>query len=159
MADSWRLKAKEVSMNEFLSIERLRAILDDAREMRVAVVGDFTLDGYWYADMTRSVISRETPLFPRPVVDERYSCGGAANVAWNLAALRLAEVRAFSVLGDDWRGDLLKRSLQEAGVNTADVLSASGWVTPFFGKIILESGEIHQEDARLDFVNPGSLPE
>ena len=50
------------------------------RPLRVGVVGDFTLDGYWFADMTRSALSRETPLFPRPVVREHYSCGGAANV-------------------------------------------------------------------------------
>src|SRR5512135_1570194 len=157
MADSWRLKAKEVSMNEFLSIERLRAILDDAREMRVAVLGDFTLDGYWYADMTRSVISRETPLFPRPVVRERYSCGGAANVAWNLAALGVAEVRAFTVLGQDWRGNLLLQALREAGVDARDALTVPGWFTPFFGKVVLTNGNLQQEDARLDFVNSGGL--
>jgi rfaE bifunctional protein kinase chain/domain len=145
-------------MDPFLPTPRLKEILSAFQALRIGVIGDFTLDGYWHADMTRSVLSRETPLFPRPVVGERYSCGGAANVAWNLAALGLSEVRAFTVLGDDWRGDLLQRVLQEAGVRTADVLSASSWATPFFGKVILEAGEIHQEDARLDFVNPGSLP-
>ena len=74
-------------MDEFLPRPRLEEILARIRSLRTGVVGDFTLDGYWFADMTRSILSREAPLFPRPVVGEQYSCGGAANVAWNLAAL------------------------------------------------------------------------
>jgi rfaE bifunctional protein kinase chain/domain len=144
-------------MNELLQIERLKEILTAVRELRVGVVGDFTLDGYWFADMTRSVISRETPLFPRPVVRERYSCGGAANVAWNLAALRPAEVRAFTVLGRDWRGDLLVQALREVGVDPRDALIAPDWSTPFFGKVMLTNGDLQQEDARLDFINTSSL--
>jgi bifunctional ADP-heptose synthase (sugar kinase/adenylyltransferase) len=117
-------------------MERLREILHAARGLKVGVVGDFTLDGYWFADMTRAAISRETPLFPRPVVRERYTCGGAANVAWNLAALGVANVRAFTVIGQDWRGAVLRQVLREAGVDTRDVLETTGWATPFFGKVI-----------------------
>ncbi len=50
--------------------------------LRVAVLGDFCLDMYWHADMRRSVLSRETPHFPLPVVKERFSPGGAGNVAF-----------------------------------------------------------------------------
>ncbi|HEX9018138.1 MAG TPA: PfkB family carbohydrate kinase [Anaerolineaceae bacterium] len=127
------------------------------QRLRIGVVGDFTLDGYWHADMTRSMLSRETPLFPRPIVRERYSCGGAANTAWNLAALGLAEVRAFTVLGQDWRGELLLRSLRESGVDPRDAVLDPDWSTPFFGKVILTSGSLQQEDARLDFINTSEL--
>ncbi len=144
-------------MDEFLPFPRLEEILAHMRSLRAGVVGDFTLDGYWFADMTRSTLSRETPLFPRPVVREQYSCGGAANVAWNLAALGPAEVRAFTVLGSDWRGELLLRALREAGVDPRDVLAAPGWSTPFFGKVMLQSGRLQQEDARLDFINTEPL--
>lgn len=140
-------------MNKILSLSRLENLLLAARGLRAAVVGDFTLDGYWTADMSRSVLSRETPLFPRPVIQERYSCGGAANVAWNLAALGLAQVRSFTVLGDDWRGKLLREVLNDAGVDDRDALVAPGWSTPFFGKVILTAGELQQEDGRLDFIN------
>jgi bifunctional ADP-heptose synthase (sugar kinase/adenylyltransferase) len=61
---------------------------------------------YWYADMTRAQLSREAPLFNRPVVAETYSPGGAANVAWNLADLGVGEVHAITVLGADWRGSI-----------------------------------------------------
>lgn len=156
-------------MDEYLPFPRLEKILSSIRGLRVGIIGDFTLDGYWFVDMTRSVLSRETPLYPRPVVRERYSCGGAANVAWNLAALQPAEVRAFTVLGDDWRGEILLRLLREAGVDTRDTLRLAaslaagelegepGWITPFFGKVMLTSGKTQQEDARLDFVNTAEL--
>ncbi|RPJ50065.1 MAG: hypothetical protein EHM21_05770 [Chloroflexi bacterium] len=140
-------------MDELLGMDRLKEILSGARDLRVAVVGDFTLDGYWFADMTRSVISRETPLYPRPVVRERYSCGGAANVAWNLSALGPREVRAFTVLGRDWRGEILLQALRNEGVDPRDALLDPSWSTPFFGKVILMNGDLQQEDARLDFIN------
>lgn len=144
-------------MEEYLTIPRLEEILTTARGLRVGVLGDFTLDGYWVADMNRAVLSRETPLFPRPIVKERYSCGGAANVAWNLASLGLLEVRAFTVLGSDWRGDVLRRILKDVGVDARGALRDEDWSTPFFGKVLLTSGEIQQEDARLDFVNTVEL--
>lgn len=145
-------------MTELLPIHRLKELFSAIHGLRVGVVGDFTLDGYWTADMTRASLSRETPLYPRPVVSERYSCGGAANVAWNVAELKPASVRAFTVLGDDWRGALLRGLLQDAGVGLDDALTMPGLMTPFFGKVLLAAGETHQEDARLDFINTATLP-
>ena len=72
---------------------RLETILEQIHHRRVGVVGDFVLDGYWYADMTRSHLSRETPHFPRPVVRESYGPGAGANVAQNLRALGVAELQ------------------------------------------------------------------
>jgi rfaE bifunctional protein kinase chain/domain len=142
-----------IQSNPFLSFARLQQILAAARNLRVGVVGDLTLDGYWFADMTRSVISRETPLFPRPVVREQYSCGGAANVAWNLAALRPARMLALTVFGQDWRAELLLKALREAGVDPSGVIMAPDWITPFYGKVMLQADRLQQEDARLDFIN------
>jgi rfaE bifunctional protein kinase chain/domain len=139
------------------SLTRLNEILEGLKTLRVGIVGDLTLDGYWFADMTRSVLSRETPLFPRPVVREQYSCGGAANVAWNLAALNPAQTRAFTVFGRDWRGELLQQALRDVGVKTEQVLIDPEWTTPFYGKVMLQSGRLQQEDARLDFINTTAL--
>jgi rfaE bifunctional protein kinase chain/domain len=145
-------------MAALLSKTRLVELLKSFRGLRVGVIGDFTLDGYWYADMTRSVLSRETPLFPRPVVRETYSCGGAANVAWNLADLGAARVFALTVLGQDWRGDLLRRVLAEARINLDLTLTWPEWSTPFYGKVVLTGPGTRQEDARLDFINTHALP-
>jgi rfaE bifunctional protein kinase chain/domain len=144
-------------MDAFLSLDRLHEILNRIRGLRVGIVGDLTLDGYWFADMTRSQLSREAPLFPRPVTREQYSCGGAANAAWNAAALRPAQASAFTVFGRDWRAGLLLDALQQAGVDTQPVMIDPNWTTPFFGKVMLQSGKIQQEDARLDFINTNPL--
>lgn len=139
-----------------LSHRRLEQILQACQGVQVGVIGDFTLDAYWYADMTLSRLSREAPLYPRPVTREEYSLGGAANVAWNLSALGLAGVQAFTLIGEDWRGDQLRRLLQAQGVSLDGCLTVGGWMTPLFGKVWLTAYQQEQEDARLDFVNAQS---
>jgi rfaE bifunctional protein kinase chain/domain len=136
---------------------RLETILEQIHHRRVGVVGDFVLDGYWYADMTRAQLSREAPLFNRPVVTETYSPGGAANVAWNLADLGVGEVHAISILGADWRGSLLRDIFQRLGVRCEALLERPAWKTPFYGKVILTGWDTRQEDARLDMINPQPL--
>ncbi len=136
-----------------LSRHRAKKVLEKFPALKVGVMGDFNLDAYWYADMTQAQLSRETPLFPRPVIRETYNPGGAANVAWNLAALGVGHVTAFSVFGTDWRGVLLRATLEAAGVDLSFCVTAHDRITPMFGKIILTAYETQQEDARLDFVN------
>lgn len=137
---------------------RLVEILQACRAVKAGVVGDFTLDAYWYADMTRAELSRETPLYARPVVRETYSPGGAANVAWNLADLGVAKVEAFSAFGQDWRGELFRQVLGKIGVSLEHSVFSPGWSTPLYGKVVLMNQGLMQEDARLDFVNPRPLP-
>jgi rfaE bifunctional protein kinase chain/domain len=143
-----------------LTRPRLEEILGAVRDLKIGVLGDFTLDGYWYADMEQSQLSRETPLYPRPIVRETYSLGGAANVAWNLAALGVGEVWAFSVLGNDWRGFILRDLLVKEGIQTSALLTQADRKTPFYGKVMLTAtGRCRQEDARLDFINTNPLSE
>jgi rfaE bifunctional protein kinase chain/domain len=146
-------------MEQKIDRTRLKMLLDSFATRRVGVIGDFTMDGYWHADMTRSQLSRETPLFPRPVVRESYSPGGAANVAWNLADLRPEDVFAFTVFGEDWRGELFRKVLTQAHIRLEDVITQKGWNTPFYGKVILMGDNSKQEDARLDFINTEPIQE
>jgi rfaE bifunctional protein kinase chain/domain len=136
-----------------ISRDRINTLLASIASQRIGVIGDLTMDGYWHADMTRSQLSRETPLFPRPVFQESYSPGGAGNVAWNLADLKPASVFAFTVFGQDWRGELFSQVLKNAGVRLDDLITQPGWMTPFYGKVILKGHHSQQEDARLDFIN------
>lgn len=137
-----------------LSRTRLQEILKAIRNVRIGIVGDFTLDGYWYVDMVRAQLSREAPLYNRPVVRETYSAGGCANVAVNVAALQPREAWVFTVLGEDWRGLLLRQVLSAAGLRLEATLTCTtNWVTPFYGKVILMGYDTQQEDARVDFIN------
>ncbi len=137
-----------------LDYARLEQILNNIKKLTLGVVGDFILDGYWYADMEKSQLSRETAIFPRPVVHETYSLGAAANVAWNLSALEVGAVLGFSVIGDDWRGNTLRSLLAKSNIQMDGILNQSDRQTPFYGKVILTAlGRRSQEDARLDFIN------
>jgi rfaE bifunctional protein kinase chain/domain len=123
----------------------------------VGVVGDLALDGYWYADMARSLLSRETPHFPRPIVREFYSPGAGANVAHNLHVVGAGHVVAFSVLGDDWRGRILVREMARRGVDTGSLIISPDRGTNAYIKPMLRGYESEQEDARLDFENAEPL--
>ena len=150
-AKCWRYTS--FKMKFAFNRSRLKALLRSFKSLHVGVVGDFALDGYWYADMTRAQLSREAPLFVRPVVRESYSLGGASNVAWNLAALGVGEVWTFMVLGHDWRGQLIRQLMAGLGVHQEVVSGNVGWKTPFFGKVVLGALGNQQEDARLDIIN------
>lgn len=138
----------------------MEQILGSIRNVTVAMVGDLCLDAYWLADMKKSKLSSETPHYPLPVVNERYSLGGGGNVVANLAALNIKEVIPVSVIGDDWRGFLLGRCLEETGVCDKYIIREKGRITPCYCKP-LRSGisAVIYEDPRLDFENIYPLSE
>ena len=132
----------------------LPQLLERIRGVRVGVVGDFCLDAYWPIDPSAAEISVETGLTTRPVRRQRYSPGGAGNVAANLAALGVGTVRVFGVLGDDPFGGELRRRLEEIGADCGPLLvQADGWQTCTYVKPVL--GE--REESRLDFGNFNEL--
>lgn len=148
---------KTMSLREHLSKERLKEILDRFAGQKIGLVGDLGLDAYWYADMTRSFLSRETPHFPRPVVREVYAPGAGANVAHNLSALGVGQVLVFSVLGDDWRGAILRQEMACRGILIERLIISPQRSTTTFVKPILMGYDSSQEDARLDFENAEPL--
>ena len=99
-----------------LTREELKRRLEAVDGAKICLIGDFCLDIYWHADMRLSELSRETPHYPLPIVEERFSPGGAGNVACNIAALRPGSLRVVGAAGTDWRGDLLLRALAEGYV-------------------------------------------
>jgi bifunctional ADP-heptose synthase (sugar kinase/adenylyltransferase) len=122
---------------------------------RIAVIGDFCLDVYWHADMTKSELSRETPHFPLPIVQERMSPGGAGNVVANLLALKPKKVHAIGVFGADWRGTALKDLLKKGGADISGVVTDPGRVTNTYIKPLRKgyAENVVYEDPRLDFTN------
>ncbi|MBI2441634.1 MAG: hypothetical protein HYV35_09705 [Lentisphaerae bacterium] len=89
----------------------LKVILDSVSRARIAVIGDFCLDSYWFIDPTAAETSVETGLATRPVRAQRYTLGGAGNVVMNLLAMNVREVHAFGVIGDDPFGREMLRLL------------------------------------------------
>lgn len=137
-----------------LSYDEVQSLLVKIKKVRIAVVGDVCLDLYWRADMTRSKLSRETPHYPLPVVDEQYSPGGCGNVMNNVRALEVAELIPISMIGDDWRGFLLRTSFEKLGIPTEGLMTRSKGVTPCYCKPLrMGISDVVYEDPRLDFEN------
>ncbi|WP_282942830.1 PfkB family carbohydrate kinase [Paenibacillus sp. RC67] len=147
-----------VPVYEGLDRERVADLLRRISKLKVGVIGDGCLDMYLHADMTLSELSRETPHFNLPVVRERFSPGAAGNVAVNLKALGCSEVLFCSVIGHDWRGQMLTNSLQASDIDVSFVWEEHSWTTPTYCKTIrhgLQNSQ--QEDPRIDYTNYGPL--
>lgn len=137
-----------------LTQEQVQSISRKIKDVTVCVVGDVCLDLYWRADMTRSKISRETPHYPLPVVDETYTPGGGGNVIHNIHALGVKKLIPISAIGKDWRGYLLTSWLQEHGIPTDHLLLREKGITPCYCKPLRKGlSDVVYEDPRLDFEN------
>ena len=135
-----------------LSRGRLAELLENIGGTKVGLIGDLCLDMYWLADMRLSELSRETPHYPLPVVQERYQPGGAGNAASNIAALKPGTFRAIGLTGDDWRGGLLRQALEEQGVGTAFIVRDASVITNAYIKPLRRGiSDVTYEDPRLDF--------
>ncbi len=99
----------------------LSAVLARFPDLRMGVVGDFALDGYWAIDFAASVPSVETGKPTRPVLEQRYAGGAAANVVSNLVGLGCRHVSAFGVVGEDPFGTELLRIMNALGVDCVGV--------------------------------------
>jgi rfaE bifunctional protein kinase chain/domain len=95
-----------------LTPQRLDEILDRARGLRVAVVGDVMLDVYLEGTVTR--ISPEAPVPVVNVDTERVALGGAANVAANIVTLE-AGCDLLGYVGADESGTRVRAALAEHG--------------------------------------------
>ena len=132
--------------------ETLQELLCRIDNARIGLIGDLCLDLYWLADMKLSELSRETPHYPLPVVEERWAPGGAGNVANNIAALNPKKLLVVGLVGNDWRGDLLLRSMESVGIDCSGVIRDPSRVTNTYIKPLRRGiSDVIYEDPRLDF--------
>ena len=82
-------------------------------EHRILIVGDVMLDHYIIGDCHR--ISPEAPVPVVSIKNERYSAGGAANLALNLSHMG-SSVDLFGVVGHDKEGQILHELLLPSGI-------------------------------------------
>ena len=139
-----------------MTYEKLRKLLEDIRAVKVAIVGDFCLDAYWFIDDSKSEISIETGHATRPVFDQRYSLGGAGNVANNLSALCIKEIIVFGVIGNDPFGTEMTGIMNKAGINSDNLLvQENDWSTHTYAKPYIGDQELN----RIDFGNFNNISE
>lgn len=143
---------------QYLSGKRLEELLDGMRTRRAVLLGDMCLDIYWFADMTKSRLSRETPHFPLPVVNERMSAGAGGNAVVNLSKL-CDNVTPIGVIGNDWRGQCLSEVFRKEGLSTEYIIRSDKVVTNAYCKPMRRGyAGIDVEDPRIDFEMSQPLP-
>ena len=142
-----------------ISRERLEEILNGINNIKIALIGDLCIDIYWRADIRKSELSRETPHFSLPVVEESMSPGAGGNAAANIAALRPGCVKVLGAIGRDWRGGVLKEKLKEAGIDIGNIAESGKIVTNAYCKPFRKGiSNVEYEDSRIDFANYENLP-
>lgn len=127
-----------------LTAERLDALLDRMREVRVLVVGDLMLDVY-----LRGTASRISPEAPVPVVrvtEEWRALGGAANVANNVVALG-ASCELVGCIGADRSGEHLRDELDQRGIGRRGLIVAKDRPTTVKTRVMAR----HHQVARYDY--------
>lgn len=130
--------------------ESLKEVLEKIQTTKIGVVGDFCLDAYWFIDESKTEISIETGKPTTPVRRQKYSLGGAGNVASNLTALGVRDVRAFGVIGNDPFGTEMIALLNSNGIDSRNVLTQENdWATHVYIKPHIGD----EEQSRIDFGN------
>jgi len=128
----------------------LNEIINAIKSVKIAIVGDFCLDAYWFVDESRSEISVETSQPTQPVNQQKYSLGGAGNVANNLAAMEVKDIRAFGVIGNDPFGNEMVAIMKKNGICTDNLLIQNqNWSTHVYIKPYIDD----REQGRIDFGN------
>jgi rfaE bifunctional protein kinase chain/domain len=127
--------------------ERAAVILDGARALGIAVVGDVCLDEYLVGSPER--LSREAPVAVLALKRRFALPGGAANPARNIAAL---EARAYQVgiVGDDDAGRALTAALRDSGIDTGGIVVDPMRRTTTKTRVIADSGAAPYQVARID---------
>ena len=96
----------------------LKAVFEQLQGKRVVIIGDVILDTYIWGDVKR--ISPEAPVPVFETTTEETGCGGAANVAQNVASLG-GNATLVGVIGEDREGEKLVQRLTELNLVTTGV--------------------------------------
>lgn len=124
----------------------IKEILDKFRDLKIGIVGDYMLDEYIIGSVNR--ISPEAPVPIVNVRKEKFSLGGAANVARNIAALG-AKAICFGLVGKDMNGDKLVNALEMLSIDVSGVIITDDRPTTVKTRIIGGS----QQLLRIDWEN------
>jgi len=121
----------------------VRRILKAAQSTRILVVGDVMLDTFVWGSVAR--ISPEAPV---PVVDfekENSMPGGAANVARNLTALKVA-TEIYGVVGQDHAAGQLKELLTQHHIGCRGLVTSRTRPTSVKTRIVAHTQQVVRID-------------
>jgi D-beta-D-heptose 7-phosphate kinase/D-beta-D-heptose 1-phosphate adenosyltransferase len=129
-----------------LSLGRVRRLLEGASKTRIVVLGDVILDQFLWGRVVR--ISPEAPV---PVVEferESFIPGGAANVARNLADLKV-RTELFGVAGKDAAADTLRKLLRSNRIGCSGLMGMPDRITSIKTRIVAHQQQVVRVDREL----------
>ena len=139
---------------------RFREITSQYPGLRIAVIGDYSLDRYLEIDPSKTEISIETGLPVHNVTRVRAQPGAAGTVLNNLAALGIGGIWPVGFCGVDGEGFELQRALKDLpGVRLDHFYEPPERRTFTYCKpLVMEPGQTPRELNRLDSKNWHSTP-
>lgn len=123
---------------------RLKRIVSHFQDKNILVIGDLILDHHVFGN-----VERVSPEAPVPVVwanQEKFACGGAANVGLNLRSLGAA-VSLCGIVGNDYFGKTLFSIIDKNRINTSLIIKDSSRPTTLKTRIMAH----HQQVVRVDW--------
>ena len=133
--------------------KRFLDIVNGFDKVRIAVVGDIFLDRIFYIDRKLDEPSVETGLTAYQVARRSGVPGAAGVVTNNLSALRVGEIYALALTGNDGEGFDLKKGLRETNVDTDYMVSDDSIFTPTYTKTFFDYEDRMEETHRIDIKN------
>jgi bifunctional ADP-heptose synthase (sugar kinase/adenylyltransferase) len=113
-----------------MQLPRLNELIAAFSRLRVAVVGDFSLDKLLHLDPTLVERSENSGRMVHQVVGIRTSPSAAGTVVNNLASLGASDLHVFGVIGDDGEGYELCQNLRRLRCTTEGLLRFPDFRTP-----------------------------
>lgn len=139
---------------------RFKTITSRYARLKIAVIGDFSLDRYLEIDPARSETSIETGLPVHNVVNVRAQPGSAGTILNNLSALGVGTILPVGFCGVDGEGFELQAALRaRPGVSLKHFLQTPERGTFTYCKpLIIKPGQPPRELNRLDRKNWSPTP-
>lgn len=138
--------------------DRICSLLRRAKNINIAVAGDFCLDKYLYIDGRRDEKSLETGKTAYQVVRRALYPGAAGTIANNLSSLGVGVV-CVGLTGEDGEGWELERCLRKIGADTRFMIKSPLICTSTYTKPMYSNGSEHETELnRLDLRNFSETP-
>lgn len=99
----------------------IKNIIQNLNKVRILVIGDFALDEMIYGESLR--ISREAPVLILKHSQTKNLLGAASNAANNISKLNEGKISALGLLGADYHGGILKKTLEQANIDISHFIT------------------------------------
>lgn len=133
--------------------ERIISALGRAKDVSVAVIGDFCLDKYLYIDPKNDEVSVETGLKAYEVDHKAMAAGAGGTITNNLRSLGVRTV-CIGLIGNDGEGFELIQALERVGADHSHLIRTDSLCTCTYTKPMRRQDDgTYKEMNRFDFRN------